>query len=111
MKLPQKQSAFGKNAPMLFLLAVGVIQLLFIALEGRFSGLGYYLLETYVIVPCLLFLGYVLGEKQSVFARRRLLLAAAAVAWFVISQIIHKVSDMGTQPITLVFTVGRWAWG
>ena len=38
----------------LLLLAVGVIEFLFITQESRFSGIGYYLAETYVVVPCLL---------------------------------------------------------
>ena len=90
MKLLQKD---GKNLPLLLLLAAGVMEFLFITLESRFTYIGYYLTENYLVVPCLLFLGYVLREKQDSFARRRLLLAAAAVAWFVIVQCIHQLSD------------------
>ena len=91
MKLLHKEGASEKNVPMLLLLAAGIIEFLFITLESRFSYIGYYLTETCLIVPCLLFLGYVLREKQTVFARRRLLLAVAAVSWFVIVQCIHKL--------------------
>ena len=105
MKLLQREGASGKNIPMLLLLAVGVIEFLFITLENLFSGIGYYLAETYVIVPCLLLLGYVLREKQTPFARRRLLLAVAAVSWFVIVQCIHKLSGMENHPMATVFLV------
>lgn len=102
MKLLQKDT---KNLPMLLLLAVGVIEFLFITLESRFSGIGYYLAETYLIVPCLLLLGWVLREKQEPFARRRLLLAAGAIGWFVVVQCIHKLSGMESHPMATVFFV------
>ena len=105
MKWLQKEGTSSKNVPMLLLLAVGVIEFLFITLENQFSGIGYYLAETYVIVPCLLLLGYMLREKLGSFARRRLLLAGAAVGWFVIVQCIHKLSGMENHPMATVFFV------
>ena len=103
MKWLQKEGTSSKNVPMLLLLAAGVIEFLFITLENQFSGIGYYLAETYVIVPCLLLLGYMLREKLGSFARRRLLLAGAAVGWFVIVQCIHKLSGMENHPMATVF--------
>ena len=94
-----------KNVPLLLLLAVGILEFLFITLESRFSGIGYYLAENYVIVPCLLFLGYVLREAPAPFARRRLLLSLAAIVWFVIIQIKHSLSGMGNHPMNTVFLV------
>lgn len=105
MKWLQKEGTSSKNVPMLLLLAAGVIEFLFITLENQFSGIGYYLAETYVIVPCLLLLGYMLREKLGSFARRRLLLAGAAVGWFVIVQCIHKLSGMENHPMATVFFV------
>ena len=105
MKLLRKEGTSEKNIPLLLMVAVGVLEFLFITLERQFSGIGYYLAETYVIVPCLLFLGYVLQKKQESFARRRLILATAAVAWFVIVQCIHKLSGMENHPIATVFMV------
>lgn len=105
MKWLQKEGTSSKNVPMLLLLAAGIIEFLFITLENQFSGIGYYLAETYVIVPCLLLLGYVLQEKRNPFARRRLLLAGAAVGWFVIVQCIHKLSGMENHPMATVFFV------
>lgn len=105
MKLLQKEGTSGKNVPMLLILAVCIIEFLFITLESRFSGIGYYLAETYLIVPCLVLLGYALREKLPAFARQRLLLAAAAVAWFVVVQCIHKLSGMENHPMATVFFV------
>lgn len=105
MKWLQKEGTSEYHVPLLLLLAVGIIEFLFITLERQFSGIGYYLAETYVIVPCLLLLGYAMREKKSVFARRRLLLATAAASWFVIVQCIHKLSGMENHPMATVFLV------
>ena len=101
MKWLQKEGTSEYHVPLLLLLAVGIIEFLFITLERQFSGIGYYLAETYVIVPCLLLLGYAMREKKSVFARRRLLLATAAASWFVIVQCIHKLSGMENHPMAM----------
>lgn len=105
MKWLQKEGTCEKNVPLLLLLAVGIIEFLFISLESLFSGVSYYLTETYLIVPCLLFLGYVLREKQSAFSRRRLMLAVAAASWFVIVQCIHKLQGMENHPMATVFFI------
>lgn len=105
MKFWQKEGTSGKNVPMLLLFAVGIIEFLFITLESRFSGIGYYLAENYVIVPCLLMLGYVLQKQQVPFTRRRLMLAGAALSWFVAVQCIHKLSGMENHPMGTVFLV------
>ena len=89
----------------LLLAAAGANVVLFITLESLFSGLAYYVTETYLIVPALLFLGYALMDRLPEFSRRRLLLAGAAIAWFVVVQIIHKLSGMDTHPLGTVFFV------
>jgi len=91
--------------PFVYLALAGILEFLFITMVSIPSYVGYYLAETYLIVPCLLFLGYVLREKQTGFARRRLLLAVVAVIWFVISQTLHKLNGMENQVITNVFAV------
>lgn len=105
MKLWHKEGDSGKNVMLLYLLAAGIMEFLFITLESQFSYLGYYLTETYLIVPALLFLGCALGGALTKFAKQRLLLAGAAVSWFVLVQIIHKLSGMDTHPIATVFFV------
>ena len=105
MKLFCKDCDSKKKAMFLLLAAAGVMEFLFITLESLFSGLAYYVTETYLIVPALLFLGYALMDRLPEFSRRRLLLAGAAIAWFVVVQIIHKLSGMDTHPIGTVFFV------
>ena len=98
-------SVSRERLPFWYLAAAGLLEFLFITMVCIPSYLGYYLAVTYLIVPCLLFLGHVLQTKQSDFARRRLVLAGAAVVWFVISQIIHKLYGMENQPISTVLGV------
>lgn len=105
MKLFCKDCDSKKKAMFLLLAAAGAMEFLFITLESLFSGLAYYVTETYLIVPALLFLGYALMDRLPEFSRRRLLLAGAAIAWFVVVQIIHKLSGMDTHPIGTVFFV------
>ena len=105
MNFLSKEGSSERNIPLLLLLVVGVIEFLFITLESLFSGIGYYLAETYVVVPCLLLLGYALREKPTAFAQKRLLLASIAIFWFVIVQSIHKISGMENHPMGTVFLV------
>ena len=105
MNFLSKEGSSERNIPLLLLLVVGVIEFLFITLESLFSGIGYYLAETYVVVPCLLLLGYALREKPTAFAQKRLLLAGVAIFWFVIVQSIHKLSGMENHPMGTVFLV------
>lgn len=95
----------GERLPFLLLLAAGMMEFLLIVVERKLYYLGYYLAETYLVVPCLLFLGYVLRGSLSAFAGKRLLLAAAAVAWFMIAQLFHKISGMESHPMATVFFV------
>ena len=60
-----------EQLPYLLLAVAGMIEFLFITLEGQFMGLGYYLIENYLIVPGLLFLGYTLQKPLPEFSRRR----------------------------------------
>ena len=105
MKLFCKDCDSRKRMMLLLLGAVLILEFLFITLENQFSGLAYYLTEDYLMVPALLFLGFALAGQLTRFARQRLLLAGAAIAWFVLVQIIHKLSGMDTHPIATVFFV------
>lgn len=105
MKLWNKEGDSRKNMMMLYLMAAGIMEFLFITLESQLSYLGYYLTEHYLIVPALLFLGCALAGQLSGLARKRLLLSAATIGWFVMAQIIHKLSGMDTHPIATVFFV------
>lgn len=105
MKLFSKESDSRKRMMLLFLVAAGIMEFLFITLENLFYGFGYYLTETYLIIPALLFAGCALGGKLSTFAGKRLLLAGIAVAWFALVQFVHKLSGMDTQPLATFFFI------
>ena len=105
MKLFCKEGDSRKNMMMLCLMAALIMEFLFITLESQFSYLGYYLTEEYLIVPALLFVGLALGGQLTKFAKQRCFLAGAAISWFVLVQIIHKLSGMDTHPIATVFFV------
>lgn len=105
MKLFSKESDSRKRMMLLFLIAAGIMEFLFITLENLFYGFGYYLTETYLIIPALLFVGCALGGKLSKFAEKRLLLAGIAIAWFVLVQFIHKLSGMDTHPLATFFCI------
>lgn len=104
-KLKKLPGIAPDRLPFLYLAAAGILEFLLITAVCIPSYLGYYLAETYLIVPCLLFLGHILGTRRDPAGNRRLLLAAAAVAWFVITQTVHKLSGMETRSITTVFFV------
>ena len=91
--------------PYLLLLIAGVMEFAFITMESLFSYIGYYLVEDYIIVPCLLFVGYCLSRKFTGFARGRMILAALAIAWFTVAQLIHKLSGTATHPVGTVFFI------
>lgn len=105
MKLFSKESDSGKRMMLMLLVAAGILEFLFIILESRVGFLGYYLTEEYLIVPALLFVGSMLSRQVNDFAKCRLLLAGAAISWFVITQCIHKFLGMDTHPIGTVFFV------
>lgn len=105
MKLFCKDCDSRKSMMLLLLGAALILEFLFITLENQFSGLAYYLTEDYLMVPALLFLGVALAGQLPKLAQQRLLLAGVAIAWFVLVQIIHKLSGMDTHPIATVFFV------
>lgn len=101
----KKRMPSQQELPFVLLLVVGIMEFLYISLESLFSYIGYYLTEDYIIVPCLLFVGIALTRQLTPLAKRRMLLAGIAVAWFTVVQVIHKLSGMGTHPIGTVFFV------
>lgn len=89
----------------LLLLIVGAMEFVFITMESLFSYIGYYLVEEYIILPCLLFVGCCLTRKLTGFARGRLLLSGLAISWFIVAQLIHKLSGTATHPVGTVFFI------
>lgn len=96
MNLAQKDS--GKWIQMLLLLASGGVVFLFVFIDALFPGMGYFLAEKYMAVPCLLFFGSALTQRQTTSAKLSLLLSTAAVLWFAVVQMQHHLMNMGVRP-------------
>ena len=103
--LNENTSRLAFKPPYLFLITAGILDFLLITMGSAFSFLGYYLTEFYLIIPTMLFLGYMLRERLSAFSKRRLLLSVATICWFILVQIQHKLTGMGSHPISTVFLV------
>lgn len=96
MKLLQNRGNSVRNMHLLFLLAAGCVLFLFVPVDCMFPGMGYFLAEKYLAVPCLLFFGSALTQQLSSSAKRNLLLSSFAVLWFAVAQLQHHLAQMGT---------------
>lgn len=95
MKLLQNRGNSVRNIHLLLLLAVGSVIFLLVPIDCISPGMGYFLAEKYLTVPCLLFFGSVLTQQQSAPARRNMLLSSIAVLWFAAAQLQHHLAQMG----------------
>lgn len=82
---------------LLFLITCGA-EALFIITEGLYHYVGYLLIDHYIMIPGLLFLGVTLTQRTSKSAKQCLLLSAAMVLWFVLAQVQHKTQGMTGFP-------------
>lgn len=96
MRLPMRESNV-KNIQLLYLLLGGGTVYLFVYIEAVFGGMGYFLAEKYLPVPCLLFFGSALTQRLSPLAKKSLLLSAVTVLWFAITQLQHELTGMGLR--------------
>lgn len=105
MDLQKKDAVQRKNIQLLFLIAAGAVLLPFVLVDGLIPGMGYFLSEKYMAVPCLLFAGSALSHRLSSTAKRCLLLSAIAVLWFAAVQMHHHLNHMDTSYFG-IFAVG-----
>jgi len=96
MKLLQNRGNSVRNIHLLFLLAAGSVIFVFVPIDCLSPGMGYFLAEKYLAVPCLLFFGSAMTQQLSASAKRNLLLSAIAVLWFAAAQLQHHLAQMGT---------------
>lgn len=88
------------------LLAAGILEYLFIVGQTWFNWVFYHCAETLLALPALVFLGTALVQKQTVQAKRQLLLCAGMALWFVLVQALRKAAGMNTQ--SGVLFLGVW---
>ena len=104
-KLPRLPAVSRDQMPYVWLAAAGLMEVVFITMAYLCASLGFYLAEEFLVVPCFLFLGHCLGKKLNGYTGSRLLLSVVMVAWFVVSQIHHRLNDMGSRSLATVFFV------
>lgn len=83
------------------LITVLLMELLLFLVELRANGFVWYLLERYLTIPAMLFLGTALCRRQTRQTATLLLLGGAMILWFVITQALHvymgmEKSELGT---------------
>lgn len=96
----------GRRLMHILLLVVGLMELQLITMEGLWGYVGYYLVENYLVVPGLLFLGIALTQGLTWPAKEKLILGALASAWFVVVQVQHRMNQVDTFPFGMLF----FAW-
>lgn len=83
-----------------YLLAAGGIEFLFMVGSEN----AHYYLDTYSIIPCMLFLGTVFTQKMTKPAKHQLWLCLLVAAWFVIAQTQHTTVSLESRPAGLFFS-------
>lgn len=104
-KLPQLPAVSREQLPYIWLAAAGLMEVVFITMAYLCASLGFYLAEEFLVVPCFLFLGHCLGKKLNGYTGSRLLLSVVVLSWFVVSQIHHRLDNMGSRSLATVFFV------
>lgn len=64
-----------------------------------FGNYGLYFIDNYTIMPCMLFLGILMGRRLSPAARRTVLVGMAFSLWFLATQMIHFATDLSSRPL------------
>lgn len=105
MDLQKNEAIQRKKIQLLFLMAAGAVLLPFVLIDGLVPGMGYFLAEKYLAVPCLLFAGSALSHRLSSSAKRCLLLSVIAVLWFAAVQMHHHLVHMDTSYFG-IFAIG-----
>lgn len=86
------------NVQFYYLLAAGIFQFLIMTLGYE----TYYVLEDYMILPSLLFLGAAFTQKITPTAKRQLLLCLLMVVWFLIAGKHHAYMGRLSRPAWLL---------
>lgn len=80
--------------PFLCLLTVLAMEALVLLVEDRADGIVWYLLERYLTIPAMIFLGAAISRSQPRRTKALLILGGAVMAWFLVVQIIHQTMGM-----------------
>lgn len=81
------------------LLAVLLITLVYFLLEDRVSGVAYLLVERYMALPAMAFLGVSLCRELPRSNRRMLYAGLAMIALFFVNQVLHQVLESDAKHV------------
>lgn len=76
------------------LITVLLMEMLLLLVEGRANFIVWYLLERYLTIPAMIFLGTALCCKQTRQTGAPLVLGGAMILWFIVVQIVHVYMGM-----------------
>lgn len=96
MDLYRKEAESRKNIQLICLVAAGMVPFAAMLVDALFPGLGLYLAQKLIIVPCLLFFGSALTQPLSPMAKKGMLLSAVSVLWYAAAQLQHHLNHMET---------------
>lgn len=85
------------------LVTVLLMEAVYFLMEDRAGGIAWYLLERYLTIPAMLFLGTALCQKQT--SKTFLLLGVAVIFWFIVTQFIHQTMGMDKAELGTVACV------
>lgn len=85
------------------LVAVAVMELIFLVAEGRGSGFAWLYIRCYLTVPAMIFLGASLTRRIDRGDRLIFLLSMGMLVWFVVTQTVHRIQDMDNKELGVMF--------
>lgn len=85
----------AKKVQLLCLLTVLAMEALLFLTEDREHGIAWYILERYLTIPAMIFLGTAISRSHPQGTKGLLILGGAVMAWFIAVQIIHQSMGMG----------------
>lgn len=79
------------------LMIAGLMEALSIIQLDFLNYLETYVAENYLVIPCTVFFGAALTVRQSKNSQRELLIGLMCVAWFMLLQILHRITEQGSR--------------
>ena len=95
----------GRRVQYACLIAVLLMEVLLLLFEDRKGGIVWYILEQYMAIPAMIFLGTALCSRQTRQTKMMLLLGGAVIAWYIVVQIIHQTMGMNKAEVGTVACV------
>lgn len=92
----------ARKLQVICLTAAGLMELFLITCGPAMNYAGYYIVQNFLVVPGLVFLGVTLTQELTPAGKRDLLVGLGMVVWLTIAQLLHRMA--GTKPAN----IGMW---